>query len=207
MAQLPIAPITRMIRNAGAERVSEDASLELVNYIENTSKITSKRAVSLAKYAGRKTVKRRDILLALGSSPERHVSRRRRTFRTPIKPITRMIRNAGAERVSEDASLELVNYIENTSKRISERAVSLAKYAGRKTVKRGDIIKSIMPESIMSKIREAPSEAIVIEGNKLQINSKKLASKTFYKFPYLGEELVVEKSPDKKIRIFEVIEE
>ena len=206
MAQLPIAPITRIIRNAGAERVSEDASLELVNYLGGSSKRISKKAVSLAKHAGRKTVKRGDILLAFGSSPERRVSRRR-TFGTPIKPITRMIRNAGAERVSEDASLELVNYIENTSKRISERAVSLAKYAGRKTVKRGDIIKSIMPESIMSKIREAPSEAIVIEGNKLQINSKKLASKTFYKFPYLGEELVVEKSPDKKIRIFEVIEE
>ena len=206
MAQLPKASITRIIRNAGAERVSEDASLELVNYIENTSKILSKRAVSLAKYAGRKTVKSEDILLALGSSPERRVSRRR-TFETPIKPITRIIRNAGAERVSEDASLELVNYIENTSKILSKRAVSLAKYAGRKTVKSEDIIKSIMPESIMPKLREAPSEAIVIEGNKLQINSKKLASKTFYKLPYLGEELAVEKLPDKKIRIFEVIEE
>lgn len=206
MAQLPIAPITRIIRNAGAERVSEDASLELVNYLGGSSKRISKKAVSLAKHAGRKTVKRGDILLAFGASPERRVSRRR-TFGTPIKPITRMIRNAGAERVSKDASLELVNYIENTSKIISKRAVSLAKHAGRKTVKSEDIIKSIMPESIMRKIREAPSEAIVIEGNKLQISSKKLASKTFYKLPYLGEELVVEKSPDKKIRIFEVIEE
>jgi histone H3/H4 len=206
LAQLPIAPITRIIRNAGAERVSEDASLELVNYLGGSSKRISKKAVSLAKHAGRKTVKRGDILLAFGSSPERRVSRRR-TFGTPIKPITRMIRNAGAERVSKDASLELVNYIENTSKIISKRAVSLAKHAGRKTVKSEDIIKSIMPESIVRKIREAPSEAIVIEGNKLQISSKKLASKTFYKLPYLGEELVVEKSPDKKIRIFEVLEE
>lgn len=30
LAELPIAPVTRLLRDAGAERVSEDASQELV---------------------------------------------------------------------------------------------------------------------------------------------------------------------------------
>jgi histone H3/H4 len=34
MSELPIASVTRIIRNAGAERVSEDASQELIRLLE-----------------------------------------------------------------------------------------------------------------------------------------------------------------------------
>ena len=34
MSELPIASVTRLIRNAGAERVSEDASQELIRLLE-----------------------------------------------------------------------------------------------------------------------------------------------------------------------------
>jgi histone H3/H4 len=34
MAELPIAPVTRLMRGAGAERVSEDASQALVEVLE-----------------------------------------------------------------------------------------------------------------------------------------------------------------------------
>ena len=143
MPELPIEPINRIIRNAGAHRVSKDASLELVNYLEGISKRASRKAVRYTKHARRKTVRRKDILLALGSVPSQRVSTRR-AFMTPIKPITRAIRNAGAHRVSKDASLELVNYLENSSTIISKKAVSIAKHAGRKTVKREDIENAIL---------------------------------------------------------------
>jgi len=51
MAELTIAPITRMIRNAGAERVSEDASRALVVVLEEYGEKVAAKSVSLAKHA------------------------------------------------------------------------------------------------------------------------------------------------------------
>jgi len=61
MAEIPIAPVTRIVRNAGAERVSEEASAELVRLLEEYCNEIAKKAVTLAKHAGRKTVKEEDI--------------------------------------------------------------------------------------------------------------------------------------------------
>ncbi|MFH0986668.1 MAG: histone family protein [Candidatus Micrarchaeota archaeon] len=68
MARLPIAPIDRLIRDGGANRVSECAAQEMAGVLEEYVKIVASKASVLATHAGRKTVTARDIKLAVTAS-------------------------------------------------------------------------------------------------------------------------------------------
>ncbi|WP_048190788.1 histone family protein [Methanobacterium sp. SMA-27] len=65
MGELPIAPIGRIIKNAGGLRVSEGAEITLDKYLEEYGENISRQAVKLAKHAGRVTVNASDIELAV----------------------------------------------------------------------------------------------------------------------------------------------
>jgi len=61
---LPNAPIERIIRKAGAERVSETAIEELKHAIEEAGEEIAQEAADLAEHANRNTVNRKDIEMA-----------------------------------------------------------------------------------------------------------------------------------------------
>ncbi|RAP54547.1 MAG: histone [Methanosphaera sp. rholeuAM130] len=65
MAELPIAPVKRIIKQAGGKRISDEAAVELANVLEEYGIEVAERANKLANHAGRKTVTGADIKLAV----------------------------------------------------------------------------------------------------------------------------------------------
>lgn len=63
--ELSTAAVRRLIEKAGADRVGDDAVEEMDKILEEYAVRISKEAATLAKHAGRKTVKAQDIQLAI----------------------------------------------------------------------------------------------------------------------------------------------
>ena len=62
--QLAVAPMHRICKKVGAERVSEAAAKELAKILEEIGIKIAKEALDYAMYAGRKTIKTEDIEIA-----------------------------------------------------------------------------------------------------------------------------------------------
>jgi len=61
---LPLAAMDKILKQAGAERVSDKAKVELKNVVEDIAEDIAAQAVRLSSHAGRKTVKAKDVKLA-----------------------------------------------------------------------------------------------------------------------------------------------
>jgi len=64
---IPLAAMEKIMKKAGAERVSDKAKVALKTVLEEIAEEMAVNAVKLAMHAGRKTVKAGDIKLAAKS--------------------------------------------------------------------------------------------------------------------------------------------
>lgn len=62
---LALATMEKLLKKAGAERVSEDAKEALQGVLEEKAQEICERAITFAGHSGRKTVKREDIQLVM----------------------------------------------------------------------------------------------------------------------------------------------
>jgi histone H3/H4 len=62
--ELAVAPMHRLCKKAGADRVSEAAAKELAKALEETGVKIAREALDFAMHAGRKTIKSEDIEIA-----------------------------------------------------------------------------------------------------------------------------------------------
>ena len=65
MGILQLAPVDRLIRKAGAQRVSDEAVKVLAEFLEDFAIKLTKVAVEYAQHAGRKTITAEDVKLAI----------------------------------------------------------------------------------------------------------------------------------------------
>lgn len=61
---LPVAAMEKILKKAGAARVSNDAKVALRDILEGLADEIGEKAVRLAKHSGRKTIKSADVKLA-----------------------------------------------------------------------------------------------------------------------------------------------
>ena len=67
-SDLGVSAMYRILKKAGAERVSDESADELRRILENIGTEIAKNAVDMSKHAGRKTVKAEDVKLASKTS-------------------------------------------------------------------------------------------------------------------------------------------
>lgn len=64
-SEMPLAPFERILRQAGGQRVSDEAVEELRKIVENFARDIARTAVEMSRHAKRITIKSADIDLAL----------------------------------------------------------------------------------------------------------------------------------------------
>ncbi|MBE6488401.1 MAG: histone family protein [Methanosphaera stadtmanae] len=65
MTELPLAPLKRILKEAGATRISDEAVVELAKVLEEYGAEIGKEASKYANHAGRKTVRAEDIQMVI----------------------------------------------------------------------------------------------------------------------------------------------
>jgi histone H3/H4 len=134
--ELPFAPVDSIIRrNAGDLRVSREATEELARRIQRRGAGLAVVAADAATEEGRKTLMAEDFDIDEANVP------RKADLELPIAPVDRIARIDidDSYRVSMDARVALAELLEAYADEVATGAATLARHAGRRTIKAEDI--------------------------------------------------------------------
>jgi histone H3/H4 len=129
-----------IMKSAGAERISAKALERMDELVAEFGEKVSKEAIVFAKAANRKTVQGTDVKLAVSKVGEPKSSPTSKSRAYAKARVERLIRDAGADRVSSDAVESLNTYLENHCYTLAKSAIEIARHAKRKTLKDTDIM-------------------------------------------------------------------
>jgi len=132
--ELPFAPVDTIIRrNAGDLRVSAEAAEELARRVQAHGAHLATQAAERADEEGRKT------LMAADFEVEQVIDKD--ALELPIAPVDRIARLDIDDRyrVSMDARIALADILEDYTDNVAAAAATLARHAGRRTIKAEDI--------------------------------------------------------------------
>ncbi len=133
------ARIEAIMKSAGAERISANAISRMDELCAEFGEKAAKTAINLASTAGRKTVQADDIKLAVSKIGDPKYSPTKGKAFAKAR-VEKVIREAGASRVSADAVDYLNQKIEAQCYTLAKSAIEIARHAKRKTIKDTDII-------------------------------------------------------------------
>ncbi|MCK5177555.1 MAG: NFYB/HAP3 family transcription factor subunit [Candidatus Aenigmarchaeota archaeon] len=73
MSEIPAAPMDRILRNRGAERVSFESAKTLSEELEYIANNIADDAINICNYAGRKTITKKDIEFAVNNFKKKYM--------------------------------------------------------------------------------------------------------------------------------------
>ncbi|ABL77757.1 histone family protein [Thermofilum pendens] len=72
--EIPLAPLRRIFRSQGAERISDDAVVFLREYLEKLAREIALEAIEASRHANRRTVTDEDVKFAISRLQRAHSS-------------------------------------------------------------------------------------------------------------------------------------
>ncbi|MCI0497186.1 MAG: NFYB/HAP3 family transcription factor subunit [Thermoplasmata archaeon] len=163
MPELFVSPVRRLLRRGGAARVRPAGTLYLRKALEEYATRIGEEAISICNEDGRKIIKATDI-----EEATLRLKPKARTFESDQQtvlfraPVRRIMKRAGAERISGAVIDWMKDELEDYARRVAEDAVSLRRYGGI-VLKDLDIAEAARSGGVYPKGTAIPIEILVGE--------------------------------------------
>ncbi|MEM2899585.1 MAG: NFYB/HAP3 family transcription factor subunit [Thermoplasmata archaeon] len=153
MSMFSEAPVLRIVKKAGALRISKNARNFIMNELKKFSFSIAKESVAQAELKGEEKVTDLAVIGAASRlysnsyansntpSDRKELLEKENKLEVSIAPFHRLLKKSGAERISQNARIILANYVQAHAREVAKEATRLRAHSGF-TLKRIDILEA-----------------------------------------------------------------